>query len=81
MILALSRPPVNAEADFDAKPDHTRFLVAKNMAVDRLFSECLRFHLSVSFRQCSIFIFVCMLLLPERQAGKTSEPAKEKCPL
>ena len=41
--------------------------------------EYFSFSLSVSFHQCSIFIFIYMLLLPDGQAGEAWEPSKKQC--
>jgi hypothetical protein len=43
---------------------------------DRFFFEYFRFLLSVSFHQCSIFIFIYLLLLPKGQTGAAWEPSK-----
>jgi hypothetical protein len=45
---------------------------------DRVFSQYFSFPLSVSFSQCSISIFIYMLLLPEGQTGEAWEPPKQQ---
>jgi hypothetical protein len=46
-----------------------RFVV-DGVALDRVFFECFGFPLPISFHQCSILIFIYMLLLPEGQTGE-----------
>jgi hypothetical protein len=46
-------------------------------AIGTVSSEDLCFPLSVSFHQCYIFIY--MLLLPERQTNEVREPYKKQC--
>ena len=45
---------------------------------DSFFSEYLGFSLSLSFHQCSILIFVCMLLLLEKQTGEAWGSSKKQ---
>jgi hypothetical protein len=46
---------------------------------DRIFSEYVRFALSITFHQCSTLIFIYMLLLSKGQTGEAWKPSKKKC--
>jgi hypothetical protein len=46
---------------------------------DRFLSQYFSLHLSVPFHQCSVLIFVCVLLSPEGQTGEAWEPSKKPC--
>ena len=45
---------------------------------DRFLSKYFWFHLSVSFHQCSILVFIYMLLLADRQVGEAWEPSEKQ---
>jgi hypothetical protein len=51
------------------------------VSLEEIFFHHFVFPLSTSFHQCSILIFIYMLLLPEGQAGEAWEPPKSiTCP-
>jgi hypothetical protein len=55
-------------------PIRVEFVVERHL--DRFFSDFFRLPLSVSFHQCSILVFIYMLLLSERQTSELWEPSK-----
>jgi hypothetical protein len=61
---------------FDPGPVHVRFVV-KNEALREGFLQVLLFPPSLSLNQCSIIIFVLILLLSEGQAGGRVEIFKQ----
>jgi hypothetical protein len=63
--------------DFDPASVHVR-LVADGVALDRVFFEYFSFPLPISFHQCSVLIFIYMLLLPEGQTGEAWEPFEKQ---
>jgi hypothetical protein len=63
-------------AGFDPRLVHMRFVVKWHW--DRFFSEYSGF--PVSFHQCSIIIFIYMLLLPQRRIGGAREFSKKAKP-
>jgi hypothetical protein len=46
---------------------------------DTFLSEYFSFPPSLSFHQCFVFIFICMLPLPEGQTGQLEDLPKKKC--
>jgi hypothetical protein len=54
-------------------------LVVYKVAPGQVFLSVLLFPLSVSFHQCSILIFIYMLLLLEGQTGEAWKPSKKRC--
>jgi hypothetical protein len=63
--------------DFDPSPFHVKFWSTR-WHWDRFFSEYFRFSPSLSFHQCSILIFIHVLLLPEVTTGDVSEFSKKQ---
>ena len=51
------------------------FVAGSAVLGQEIFPE-LMVSLSISFHQCSMLIFICMLLLQEGQTGATCEPSK-----
>jgi hypothetical protein len=51
----------------------------KTWYLNRLLSRYVVVVVSVLFHQCSILVFVYMLLLPERQRGRNLETWQERC--
>jgi hypothetical protein len=73
MNLALSRPIPG----FDSSPVDVRYLVSK-VSLVQAFLRLLRFTpLSVSFRHCSVLIFILTLLLSEGQGGEAWERTQQ----
>jgi hypothetical protein len=54
--------------------------MVNKVALGQVLRQYFRFALSVSFHQCSILIFIYMLLLPEAQTGETWKPSNKTMP-
>jgi hypothetical protein len=74
-----SHRPLIAKAPFEPELVRVRF-VSEEVALEQGFLQVLRFPLSVSFLQCSIPIFILILLNSEGQAGEAWDPSNKAVP-
>jgi len=66
------------DATFDSRSVRMKFVVDQGHW-DGGFSEYFDLSLSISFYQCSLVIFIYMLLLPEGRTGEAWVPSKKQC--